>query len=413
MHDRLIPEIASMDFHIPCLFHCALCGEDKPIDDAEPLDNCTCLFCHRCLTVYLTQQFKNKQRLLERQSFEEHFEVQRTGTYVDDEGEIQLATVEEVAFGNDWEDSEIILTLDNGEEVTSPYWRVDFSQKKSETRNIGEYTGVECPNEGCNGFIAKTESQTLCLDAFDQFLEAERLLHARLSGCIRCPYEDCRCLIERLDTGERSGKLIGSDHGEHYRFRCAGCQRDFCGVCSAKPYHTGFNCLQFRTPNCRYCEQRLDPGERKGLERKKPRDLTIQQLKRLARHAAVDSSWCLEKSDFVFVAERIRSVCNKPECRGFLKKSCTKKLPCGHGCCGVGPDANDPNIVHRCLPCFEPDCPHSSSEFDGCQICWESFATRPCIALSCKHLIHLGRMVLCRSERIAEGSALQSVHGSG
>ena len=404
-----------MDSHIARLFHCTLCSEDKPIDGATSLDNCTCLFCHRCLTVYLAQQLQNRRHLLERELFEKHFEVQRIGTYVDDEGVTHSAAVEDVTFGEDWEDSEIILTLENGEEVSSPYWRVTLADENSETTVMGEYTGVECPGKDCDGIISKSESQTLCPDAFDEFLEAETMVHARLSGCIRCPYEDCRCLIERLDAAQRSGKLKGSDHGKHYRFRCAGCQRDFCGVCFAKPYHTGLNCLEFRMPNCRYCEQRVDPGERKGLERGNPQDLTIQQLKRLARHAAVDSSWCLEKSDFIFVAGRIRSVCKKTECRELLRKSCTKKLPCGHGCCGVGPDANAPGVVHRCLPCFEADCPHSSSQFDGCQICWESFASRPCIELSCKHLIHLGRMVLSRREWIADGTVrvLQSVHVSG
>lgn len=35
------------------------------------------------------------------------------------------------------------------------------------------------------------------------------------------------------------------------------CKRDFCDECSARPYHRGWTCQQFRQPDCRFCSTKV------------------------------------------------------------------------------------------------------------------------------------------------------------
>lgn len=392
---------------------CPLCEQDHAISDVVPLNNCPCVFCHRCLTAYFTTQLNNIAESQTRQAFYAHFKPGATGSYVDDEGATQIATVVNAQFQDDLESSVLDLKLENDQTISAPYWRVTMLEGPLNEMLSTGFGCMECPTEGCYGVITKADAREMFPEVYGSYLEGETVLKACLSGCIRCPYPECRCLIERISASNQHPALAGKDHGEQYRFRCAGCQKDFCGICLSKPYHTGFNCYQFKMPDCRYCSEKLDPTQAPPIEAQNEQSMTVRQLKELARSAEVDISWCIEKNDFLFVAQRIKSVCHSQECRALLKKSCTKRLPCGHGCIGVCSTRQPARYRHTCLSCFEPNCPHSSAEYDGCQICWESFTASPCIQLPCKHLIHLGKhlhpllsqvvSVECARQRIVQG----------
>merc|ERR1712232_1370355 len=83
------------------------------------------------------------------------------------------------------------------------------------------------------------------------------------------------------------------------------------------------------------------------------------------------------------------AVCNDPFCINAAKNVCTKRLPCGHVCCGIRGE-------EVCLPCLEADCEaHIASEMKEdrdtyCNICYtDTLAAQPTVLLlSCGHAFH-------------------------
>lgn len=373
-------------------FFCALCGQDCPFNEILCLNGfCTCVFCRTCLESHVTHQLDILTLQNTRDGFHSRYRASRQANYIDDEGAKVKAIVWDADYQQHPEDAEIELQFESGTTMKTPYWRVTFPDDIDCSFSPLGCFFVPCPAEGCHGVISKTDISEMFPEAYSLFLENASITRAILEGCIRCPYPNCGCLIERIPTNQEFDPPSGEKHSEYFRFRCAECTRDFCGVCLAKPYHAGYNCLQFKMPNCRYCQEKLDPNQDISLAAQTLQRLSMTETKQLIDAAEADYSWCLERQDFAFVAEIVKSVCHREACRSLLRKSCTKQLPCGHGCVGVRNDPAFPTYRHQCMACFESECPSSGSEYDGCQICWESFNQSPCIQLPCKHLIHLGK----------------------
>jgi len=377
-------------------FVCALCHSDHSVFEAVMLDNCTCLFCRSCLNEYIKNALQSCAEARTEVAFAFQYRPELEGLYIDDEGLPRKIQTIQCQWNGTWEDSEItVKELNNETEdcFQAGYWRVFLEPSPCSTPSPSlplwkqKLDYFDCPCSTCPGFITKSEIHELCREEFDFYLESEAIVESFYNGFIRCP--SCGCMIERLqdlyslaDLDEEG--LSPEQHGEKYRFRCACCNKDFCGVCLTTPYHTNFNCRQNKLPNCRFCQEKME------LATMHPERMTTRQLKSITKDSNVVHSWCLEKSDYVWVVNRISEVCERPNCRAKLKRSCTKRLPCGHGCCGVAESRAFSQYRHSCLPCFDPECPQSSSDFDGCQICWESFSNDLTIRLNCGHLIHLG-----------------------
>lgn len=85
--------------------------------------------------------------------------------------------------------------------------------------------------------------------------------------------------------------------------------------------------------------------------------------------------------------------CGGAACDAKRKASCTRRLACGHFCCGVRSEERHP----RCPACAPAPGLHSSLEQADvgasldCCFCWSPLASAPCIELACigRHLVHL------------------------
>lgn len=214
---------------------------------------------------------------------------------------------------------------------------------------------------------------------FDEFLEItlQDLLLSR-KGFVQCP--KCSISIEHCigDISDSLGeKLIGIDKRpvgtepmKHYlanRIRCRtkGCFTDFCASCLESPYHTGYNCVEYQeyreSKKCRFCQYPVT--EKTRLDSKEP---------------------------------AFANVCNRPECVGKSKYSCTKKLKCSHFCCGIA----DSTI---CPPCLDPCCDQREKNApkydDVCVICYNELGNAPYLVLSCIHSFHY----VCFDARLKAG----------
>jgi hypothetical protein len=154
-------------------------------------------------------------------------------------------------------------------------------------------------------------------------------------------------------------------HYHLHRFLCPnpGCATNFCQVCRCTPYHTGFNCSEYReyldAPKCRFC---LEPVT------------SLTQL--LGPDKKV-----------------LPNICNQESCGLRFKSCCVKVLPCGHACAGYVNEL-------QCPPCLHPDCEavarqqyvFQTSDND-CIICsTEQLGQGPVVVLECaphvRHVFH-------------------------
>jgi len=96
-----------------------------------------------------------------------------------------------------------------------------------------------------------------------EFLKSDE----RFSQCPSCTTyveADFGDLEDSVDPNMKGidGKLLNSDALRHYsvnRIKCQAetCKQDFCFLCKATPYHSGFDCQSFKVfqsaPKCRFC----------------------------------------------------------------------------------------------------------------------------------------------------------------
>lgn len=199
----------------------------------------------------------------------------------------------------------------------------------------------------------------------DAFREVQlELFLSRDNRFVRCPNEACRCPMETSlavsggrDLADGGGvDALGPDgaplrglHLEHYnrfRYRCPQCSTAFCSSCLKQPYHAGYTCDEFASfaaaRHCRYCG------------------------------AAIASASATD-------------VCAQPECQEKVGGSCSRRLPCGHGCGGIAGEVVCPPCLHEA--CDRPDAQIHGADY--CSICWvEGLSSAPSIWLECGHAYH-------------------------
>ncbi|KAJ6243970.1 e3 ubiquitin-protein ligase mycbp2 [Anaeramoeba flamelloides] len=241
--------------------------------------------------------------------------------------------------------------------------------------NLKCVSSIKCPKCSDHTLGESEIKLLLTKDEFEEYLEAS--LNEALGGTelICCP--SCSFRFEKLqnpkNTIEKVSAIVEYDsnmkelsnkakiHRNTWRFRCRNCGKGFCAKCKSTPYHLGFDCQSFRQlksiEKCRYCES----------------PITLNNI---------------------FVGKEHKLVCNSKECKKMFQQSCSKKLDCGHFCCG-----NKKEKTH--LGCLVEGCKNkfcnkniisknsnqNSKEF--CNICWTTaLENAPCIQLNCGHVFH-------------------------
>jgi hypothetical protein len=154
-----------------------------------------------------------------------------------------------------------------------------------------------------------------------------------------CAAADLEGVDERVVGADN---VLARNHYAQYRqacpnTACAAKKFNFCRSCRVAPYHTGFDCADYRSfleaPKCRFCRTPITQRtQRTGVE-------------------AINQSPLLGQS----------GVCNADECTTKLALCCTNVLPCGHACFGYRNE-----LV--CPPCLHSDCAEQSNA--GACVLW-------------------------------------------
>ncbi|GMH35470.1 hypothetical protein BSKO_03338 [Bryopsis sp. KO-2023] len=381
---------------------CGACKVQVPLSEVVSLAGCSCLVCNPCLTTHVSNAINLASRQVVETTFQKAYPVGQRIRYIDDQGDVTVGIICKRNWSEeDW--ARCTLTIRNlgaEESFSIGIWRVVPASRGDAVPRlrIPGLPRVICPGSCSGAEIDGAYLRRIAPDAVthwdDRCFEASALL----SNLVRCPNGSCGALIERVGCGTSTPPISAIPENasprskyaallrERYRYRCARCGKDFCGVCLEQPYHDRYNCRENRAPQCRFCDNKvLDCPSLEGKRSK--------ELRKLAKERGVDVSWCLYKAELKRACRLACETCVNPACAEKVKTSCTKILACGHDCCGV---RGEP----RCPPCIEPGC--ASAESDGtmdCQICWEALRSGPCVQIACGHIFHLS----CARERIVQG----------
>jgi len=229
---------------------------------------------------------------------------------------------------------------------------------------------VTCPLFSCNTVLPQNIFRHFGLGP-TMALELERMQQkfniSQTDGLVRCPSNNCgytfvgepgNVIKDKIEVGRNCKPLteIALKHKAKHRFRCPQCNVNFCGKCSASPYHLGDTCESFMnwkdSKKCRFCEATIDPGK-----------------------IVHEPNWQLPGLD---------NVCHLAECQERRQQSCGKIHECGHPCIGIRHE-------RECPPCFHPECvpKGGSTHEEFCSICWtEGWSAAPCVQLKCRHVVH-------------------------
>src|SRR3990167_6029921 len=67
--------------------------------------------------------------------------------------------------------------------------------------------------------------------------------------------------MQQLGPGGKKLTLEAIRHRDDFRFRCRGCDTEFCCACMKMPYHLGFTCDQYNkyltSRRCRFCKSQI------------------------------------------------------------------------------------------------------------------------------------------------------------
>ena len=289
-----------------------------------------------------------------------------------------------------------------------------------------------CPVAGCSGAVdERLMRRVLTEEELDgvQKKAMSAFLAASSSNYVQCP--SCKETFEAVPShapptapqdGGRTPPEVGPDgaplstaallHRSQHRYRCGGCDVNFCSGCSAVPYHLGYTCKEWEEYNnavhCRYCECALPPQSQlqAGLASSTPASASSSSSM-FARFTRSKK----EASAAPAVVQRPSNVCLKPECQEKAAVACTREhLPCHHQCDGIKGEK-------VCLPCLVADCPQNVSRVsreDWCNICWyphhAAFTPSHSPMAACTALLTvLMSMVcpLCRTEMLGQAPCLQ------
>jgi len=136
---------------------------------------------------------------------------------------------------------------------------------------------VTCPIKDCKNILPQNIFRYFDLRK-STLEELERMQQkfnmSQTDGLVRCPSDDCgytfvgepgKVMHEKNEVGRDYKPIteVALRHKAKHRFRCPQCQCNFCGECSASPYHVGDTCESYvkwkESKKCRYCESTIDP----------------------------------------------------------------------------------------------------------------------------------------------------------
>lgn len=223
---------------------------------------------------------------------------------------------------------------------------------------IKDLFNVKCPT--CSVPVEDYFLKQLIGEEKYKDLEMSQLKKIHMENSIICANGSCKQPIQ-FEKGnvnynqqdEKGGKLSkkACEDYANQRCRCPSCKTEFCVDCLSTPYHIDKTCVEHKlfqqSKKCKYC------GEVVNSSNKGPSD----------------------------------DCCKQEECSTRYKKSCKKKLKCGHDCLGHINEGN-------CLRCLDEECKSFVNKFnitkdEYCGICYtEGLESAPCVELDCGHIIH-------------------------
>lgn len=214
---------------------------------------------------------------------------------------------------------------------------------------------------------------------------------------VECPKAGCGASFEYDPQAGHETRELGldrraltADAQRHFvtrRLLCRDCKTSFCRDCREVPYHSGFNCEDFRvfrdSPSCRFCGVGLMKGR----------------------------NWAGVGPD----DGPLHNVCDADECVASRDSACPEWASCdvpGHPCPGSRScGASHAAAAGHCPPCLNPSCAPARSAAGVmadseslCGICaLEDLSASPVVAFGCGHAFHLR----CVLERLAHPDGLR------
>lgn len=388
---------------------CKKCEETVDLVQIVPL-SCGCLVCKPCVTCAINSAVgaagEDHLEAAIRKLYPKGLRV----TFIDEDGHQREGKIVETHREiEDWGQCNLTVSINPWTTIRVGTWQVvlpgvgDVEEDGAGGMASGCCPRMRCP-AGCKDrWLDSGEIADILPSALELWDDKAIQVFALANGYIKCPNDSCGMLVERVQSGistPDSNAILqdasprsqrASLHKEKFRYRCAACGNDFCGVCLAHPYHNNYTCREDQAPNCRFCDGKILGTP--TLDKLKP-----GQLKKVARDRGVNPGECLFKQELISICQFALTICQERECVSKMRSMCNKELGCGHRCCGVKSETS-------CLPCLEPHCLGSGSSHhqlvpvQECQICWEMLRSGPCIQISCGHLYHLD----CAKERVRQG----------
>ena len=198
---------------------------------------------------------------------------------------------------------------------------------------------------------------------------------------VHCPNPLCSFMFENAGPEEQINQENSAEDGEEvrqawsrYRFRCRGCNEEFCSGCGARPYHTHFTCEQHITLltalRCRFCKEPMNEVSQEEVER-------ARKANKLSPNIC---SSCTPQIQLLAVG--YYASCSHPFAHHFSQSA--------------------PRL------CYHPQCVTQrgggQNEEEDCCICHaEPLAARTIVTLDCGHVFHY-ECVQQRFERRWEGA---------
>lgn len=292
---------------------------------------------------------------------------------------------------------------------------------KSLDNNNNNIVDNKCPviidqqqrnNKCCLSNIPDYISRRVLTDQqFDRLQQLALQLYFKHNGsiAITCPNTTCQHTFEAVegdindksldnDTGLNGIKLTKQtlQHRAKHRFRCSKCNTEFCSICNAIPYHTGYTCEQYKnyiqSNKCRFCETAITDDVKDKLK-----ELITKKQSNNGNNNSSNSWFNRRKTqnnnnnnnsadnnnNSITIPT---DICDNEECYDKYTQVCNKVLHCNHPCNGI---VNE----KICTGCLHNECTTvDNKSVDGqqfCTICYtDSLLSAPCIRLDCGHVYH-------------------------
>jgi len=262
---------------------------------------------------------------------------------------------------------------------------------------------VDCPLNDCNNTISEsTMKQVLNSQELQSLLDCMAknvLIHD--NSCVICP--SCKHMFQKVEQSmdqiaQKLEQQLGNGRRnataadicrEQHRFLCRNCKTEFCDQCHIIPYHDNRTCEEHRAymeaSHCRFCGSIVVSSKSKHVLNDSNSNNNSNNNNNNNSSSSSSSSSGNSNSSST-KEEDYNIICDRVECQIKKQRICSKKLACGHYCCGIRNE-------RECMPCFQGQCArlnrlnHSGDQY--CNICFtEMLQEAPCIWLKCGHIFH-------------------------